>query len=84
MNYEIQTLSHDGTEYMFGCFHIDPDEDEAVQNEGYYSRFTLFVVFNDSQVIAHHDKYEIARQMPDGGRTFVLDSLDAVRGLVVP
>ena len=83
MNYEIQTLSHDGTSYTFAGFHIDPDEDEAVQNEGYYTRFTPFVVFNDSHVIAHHDKYEIARQLADGDRTFVLDSLDAIQGIVV-
>lgn len=82
MEYEIQTLSYDGTEYTFVGFRLDPDVDEELETEGYHSPFTLFVVFNDSLVYAHHDRYKLSDYL-DGDRTFVLDSLDAIQAELV-
>lgn len=82
MKYEIQTLSYEATEYTFAGFRIDPNVDEELQTEGYHSPFTLFVVFNDGLVYAHHDRYEFSNDI-GGDRTFVLDSLDAIQAELV-
>lgn len=82
MNYEIQTLSYDGTEYTFAGFRLDPDVDEELQTEGYHSPFTLFVLFNDGQVYAHHTRHEIVKQV-SGDHMFIIDSFDVIQAELV-
>lgn len=54
----------DGTGYTVRVDVLDPAETPAVGNEGYGSRTPLFVVLNDGEVYADHDRHRLVRSLP--------------------
>lgn len=82
MRHSIQQVVGPATSYTVAGFRIDPAEDEALELEGYHSPFTLYVLFNDGQVYAHHDRYKVVRAVGSDS-TLLLDAFDEVQAKVV-
>ena len=65
----------EGSGYTVRVDVLDPEEAPDVEREGYRSRTALYVVLNDGEVYADHDRHRLVRSLP-GSNGWLLDHLD--------
>ena len=54
----------EGSGYTVRVELLDPAEDPEVEREGYRSETPLYVVLNDGEVLADHDRHRLVRSLP--------------------
>jgi hypothetical protein len=54
----------EGSGYTVRVELLDPDVDPDVAREGYRSETPLYVVLNDGEVYADHDRHRLVRSLP--------------------
>lgn len=54
----------EGTGYTVRVDVLDPAEEPDVEREGYGSETPLYVVLNDGEVYADHDRHRLVRSLP--------------------
>lgn len=64
----------DGSGYTVRVDVLDPSVDPDVEREGYRSPTPLYVVLNDGEVYADHDRHRLVRELP-GSDGWLLDEL---------
>ena len=67
-------VESDGSGYTIRVDVLDPAEDPEVEREGYRSETVLYVVLNDGQGYADHDRHALVRELP-GSDGWLLDHL---------
>ena len=64
----------EGSGYTVRADVLDPTEEPDVEREGYRSETVLYVVLNDGEVYADHDRHRLVRELP-GSNGWLLDEL---------
>lgn len=68
----------EGSGYTVRLERLDPEEDPALERQGYGSKTTLYVVFGGGQVWADHDPHRLVRTMP-GANDWLHEEFDRLR-----